>query len=80
MIEALTPLKKKKNAQRPGNDLMVAVHPDNAAMDDYDMFGNSFDIYVLNPEYRKITSLLGQITVIQPHDKQGIKNDIIIWE
>ena len=58
--------------------ILVAVHPVNEDIIHFDFYGRVYGIFVLNPECRKLSALLGQMTVIHPlvnKTREGGGND-----
>lgn len=62
----------RRMAQSVSDDFLVAIQPDNETIDYSNLNGDSFDVYVLKPECRKMISLLRSIAVIRPRHNNGV--------
>ncbi|UCF07950.1 MAG: hypothetical protein JSW28_09975 [Thermoplasmata archaeon] len=52
---------------------LVNIHPANDVADIFVIRDTYYGIYVMTDECRKLTKLVGQITVIRPLEKEGIE-------
>ena len=48
------------------NNILVAIHPVNEDILHFDFYGREYGIFMLNPECKKLSALLGQMTLIHP--------------
>lgn len=46
------------------NNILVPIHPVNEDILHFDFYGREYGIFVLNPECKKLGTLLGRIAVI----------------
>ena len=62
------------------NKILVPIHPVNEDILHFDFYGREYGIFVLNPECKKLSTLLGQIAVIHPVSRRNSMEGMYVME
>ncbi len=57
------------------NNILVAIHPVNEDILHFDFYGREYGIFMLNPECKKLSALLGRMALIHPISQRTSEGD-----